>query len=305
MIWGLALLALAALAWWLSEYRRWPMGRAARAEAPGKFAELSQGQTHYRWDGPRGGPVAVCVHGLSSASYVYDALVRALTVMGFRVLRYDLYGRGYSDRPGGRQDTAFFQRQLEELLSHEGVEQADLLMGYSMGGSIATAFAAAHPMRVLRLVLLAPAGLGHDPGRMGRLVAAVPVIGDWVMRVFGGMHLRATAARVAGPSAVEGLARMQADETRHRGFLPAVLSSLRHALREDQADLHRRIAAHDIPVLAIWGEADTAIPIAALGRLAQINRAAMQVSLPGVGHGLPHTHPREVQQALQQFLRET
>ncbi|MGB8621512.1 MAG: alpha/beta fold hydrolase, partial [Paracoccaceae bacterium] len=168
MTWAaLFLLLLAAflgLTWVLSERLRHPMGSAARASAPGKFAELSQGVTHYRWSGPLGGPVAVCVHGLTSASYVWDPVVRALNMMGFRVLRYDLYGRGFSDRPPGVQDRDFFLRQLRDLLEDQGIGQVDMMVGYSMGGSIATAFTAEDPGRVLRLVLLAPAGLGLTPG---------------------------------------------------------------------------------------------------------------------------------------------
>jgi pimeloyl-ACP methyl ester carboxylesterase len=64
---------------------------------------------------------------------------------GHRVLTYDLYGRGYSDRPGGEQDARFFIRQLEDLLEHQGVTQPVTLLGYSMGGAIGAAFAAKHP----------------------------------------------------------------------------------------------------------------------------------------------------------------
>lgn len=303
MIWVLLLLTLAALAWFASEWRRWPMGRAARDKAPGKFADLPQGLTHYRWDGPKDGPVVVCVHGLSTASYVWDAVVRALTMMGFRVLRYDLFGRGLSDRPKGRQNRAFFLKQLDDLLQDQGVDDIEMMLGYSMGGSIVTGFAAADPNRVARLVLLAPAGLGHTPGRFARFVAATPVLGDWLMRVFGGLEMRRHLNRTT-PSAVEGIAQMQADETRYRGFLAAVLSSQRNMLAEDTEPEHHKLAKVGTPVLAIWGDADAAIPASALGRLAQINRNARQVTLEGATHGLPHTHPREIHAALQEFLRE-
>lgn len=305
MIWAGLILAALAAAWLLSERLRRPVDASAREDAPGQFAQLSQGVTHYRWDGPTRGPVAVCIHGLTSASYVWEAVVRALTMMGFRVLRYDLYGRGLSDRPGGRQDAEFFLRQLRDLLEDQGLEGNLTVLGYSMGGSIATAFAAEEPHRVERLILLAPAGLGHTPGAFYRAARAMPVIGDWLMRVFGGMQIRREARRAARlPSALEGIADMQAGETRFRGFLPAVLSSLRHMLAADLAPEHRAIAEAGVPVLAVWGGADGAIPLTGVGRLAEINRAARQVQIPGATHALPHTHPREIHAAMQEFLRE-
>jgi pimeloyl-ACP methyl ester carboxylesterase len=72
----------------------------ARAGAPGKFITLSRGITHYEMAGPDSARVVVLVHGFSVPSYIWDSTFAGLTGGGHRVLRYDLYGRGFSDRPG-------------------------------------------------------------------------------------------------------------------------------------------------------------------------------------------------------------
>ena len=113
------------------------MDDAARAAAPGRIARLSQGATHYTWTGPENGPVAVCVHGLTTPLQAWDGIAARLAEAGYRVLAYDLYGRGYSDRPGGTQDSAFFLRQLDDLLADQGIAGDITLLGYSMGGAIA------------------------------------------------------------------------------------------------------------------------------------------------------------------------
>ena len=77
-----ALGAASLLSWGLAERLRRPMDDIARGNAPGQFAELSQGRTHYRWDGAVRGPVIVCIHGLTTASYVWDPLVPRLALMG-------------------------------------------------------------------------------------------------------------------------------------------------------------------------------------------------------------------------------
>jgi hypothetical protein len=60
--WFLAGLAGVVLAPTVAEVLRPRMGPKAREEAPGEFADLSRGVTHYQWLGPEGGPVVVCVH---------------------------------------------------------------------------------------------------------------------------------------------------------------------------------------------------------------------------------------------------
>ncbi|WP_101067037.1 alpha/beta fold hydrolase [Roseovarius salinarum] len=295
--WALAsLVALAAAAPFLREAMRPRLGAATRRQAPGRFVHLPRGVTHYRWLGADDGPVVVCVHGLTTASYVWEAIAPALGRLGYRVLVYDLYGRGFSDRPRGEQDSTFFVGQLEALLDALDIADAITLVGYSMGGAIATAFAARHPGRVARLVLLAPAGLGHDLGPVARLVTRRSFFADWLMRAFYARSYRgALEAERALDSHVEDIVDRQLGELRHRGFVPAVQASLRGILDEDMAPAHRAVAEAGVPVLAIWAAEDEVIPLEA-GRatLAHWNPQAEQAVIEGAGHALAYTHDAEV-----------
>jgi len=296
MIWVfLIVLAAVFAAPFVIERLKPEMGPDARTLAPGQFATLSDGLTHYQWRGPQDGPVLVCIHGLTTPSYVYDALAPSLAEAGFRVLTYDLFGRGFSDRPKGAQTRDFFVRQLDELLQDQAVSGPVTLLGYSMGGSIATVFAAAHPERVHALLLLAPAGMLHNPGKLADWAQKLPVIGDWLFLALAARFLHQGALAQPGPpEAVTIIAERQALENGFRGYLPAVLSSQRGLLAETLEEDHRDLAELGVPVAAIWGEADTVIPIAALGRLTEWNRAARQAVIPGAQHGLAFTHPAEV-----------
>ncbi|MEE4347721.1 MAG: alpha/beta hydrolase [Paracoccaceae bacterium] len=303
MIWFLVvLLILGAIAIWpfAREAMRQPMDDAARRDAPGDFVELSQGITHFRWIGPVRGPVAVCVHGLTTPSMVWDAVAKGLALMGFRVLVYDLYGRGYSDRAPGLQDQDFFIRQLEDLLASQGITEDVTLLGYSMGGAIVSAFAARHPERVLRVILLAPAGMGHDLGKLAKFTRDTPILGDWLMLLrYPGAHLKGTEAERVLPSEVEGIVDYQQAELSKRGFVPAVLSSLRGILPRPLEKEHRAISREGIPVLAIWGRDDAVIPIRAMGQLTQWNRVARHEVIEGAGHGLTYTHAAAVLRAIE------
>lgn len=281
-----ALLVLAGLAGLpaLQEYRRSPVS-TLRQGAPGRFASLGLGSTHYDWIGPERGPVTVCVHGLTTPSYIFRPLARQLAAQGQRVLIYDLYGRGFSDAPRGRQTAEFFTRQLAELLAHEGVNDDFSLVGYSMGGVIASSYAAAESQRLNRLVLLAPAGMGHDLGPLARRVLDWPLLGDWIFHMAWPRGFR-QAARAAPDT----LAEQQMAELQRRGFVSAVLSSLRHALRDRLEAPHRAIAGTSLPVTAIWGREDRTIPLRALGQLSQWNRAARLEVIDDATHLLPWTH---------------
>ena len=132
------LLGAVAMLPWLREKRRVEMDTEARHGAPGKFVRLSRGLTHYQTSDSARGPWIVLIHGLTTPSFVWEGLVPYLEALGFRVLRYDLYGRGFSDRPKGRQTPEFFVAQLAELLATHEIEEEVTLVGYSMGGVIAT-----------------------------------------------------------------------------------------------------------------------------------------------------------------------
>lgn len=270
-----------------------------RAAAKGQVADLPNGPTWFQWRGPEDGPVAVCVHGLTTPSFVWGPLADHLAGMGFRVLTYDLYGRGLSARPKGEQDSAFFNAQLAALLDHQRVNGQIILLGYSMGGAIATGFAAAHPDRVRQLCLIAPAGLGHDLGPVARMAINHPNIGKWMMLGFYPRSLRRGLDTERGlPSAIPDMVDLQIAESRKHGFAPAVLSSLSGIMDEDLPPAHRAICDAGIPTLAIWGETDDVIPLAGRDRLAELNPAAQNVVIPGAGHTLAYTHVAEVSEVM-------
>ncbi|APE44902.1 alpha/beta hydrolase [Sulfitobacter alexandrii] len=295
MIWVLLALAIVAATPPLVERYRKPMDDTARGSAPGRLVQLPMGVIHFQWHGPANGPVCICIHGLTTPSFVWGGLNRGLTRMGYRVLTYDLYGRGYSDRPGQPQDRAFFLEQLRALLAHEGVERDITVIGYSMGGAIGTAFAAAHPERVRRLVLLAPAGMGLSRGRMMRFIMETPVIGDWLMlALFPRLHRKNVRAERDLPSAVPHITDLQLAELDYRGFTPAVLASLRGILSDTMEAEHRKLHAAGLPVLAIWGEEDKVIPAECIGTLAAWSRNAEHEVIEGAGHGLTYTHADEI-----------
>ncbi len=267
-------------------------------EAPGSFADLPSGRTHYEWKGPVRGPVAVCVHGLTHASPVWNDIAEGLGETAYRVLVYDLYGRGYSQAVKGEQDADFFCRQLEELLAHLDLSEDITLVGYSMGGAIATACAANHPESIARLILIASSGVDtRDETEGYRGLRVKPFIGDWLHRAIEPFRREGYV-----PDNAE-LAKSLRKSMKRKGFFPGLLASRRGMLYESQEEAHRLLGREDIPVIAIWGEQDEVVPISSLGTLAQWNRFARQDTIPGGGHGIAYTYPEKVVQLIREMTR--
>tara|TARA_R110002012_G_scaffold233652_2_gene406898 strand:- start:11483 stop:12412 length:930 start_codon:yes stop_codon:yes gene_type:complete len=288
----------------LTERYRTPMTDVTRGGASGQFAELSQGVTHYEWLGPPDGPIAVCIHGLTTPSFAWRAITKGLVSMGYRTLTYDLYGRGYSDRPSGAQDRHFFLGQLEELLDNQNVTEPFTVVGYSMGGSIATCFTAAFPDKVSRLILVASAGMGLTSRGLMSFIIQTPILGDWLMMaLFPSIFHRAVNAEQHRPSSVPKVYDMQREQTVYKGYIAAILASRRGILADVLRDEHRSIAAAGIPVLAIWAADDQVIPASAVGCLAEWNRDAKHAVIAGAGHGLPYTHAPEVIEEMATYLQ--
>jgi len=306
MGWLLPLIVLAGVLAmpWLAERRRHGVD-VFRDRAPGRFAKLSAGATHYQWLGAARGPVIVCVHGLTTPSPIWYALADRLGKLGFRVLVYDLFGRGFSDAPTHVQTIEDYQQQLEDLLAHQSLTEDLTLVGFSMGGMIASAYASAHPSGLRRLILVASAGVQIREDRLVDVARRVPVLGDWVHHmIVARRDRRALRAQLGQSFDIKGIVELQLGEFKSKGFLQSVWSSRRYVLPLKQADVHEKIEYAGVPVVAIWAEKDEVIPLRSLGTLTQWNRAVRQNVITDADHRVLYTHSTQVAEVLEQVLRD-
>src|SRR5206468_6266116 len=161
-IWLTAAIAALIVLFWalyvLADPEKRNLDPAARAATPGAFAMLSDGYTHYELGGPASeeGRLVVLAAGFSVPYYIWDPTFNALTTAGFRVLRYDYYGRGYSDRPAIPFNDEMYVRQLHELLTAIQISGPVDLAGISFGGSMITSFADKYADRVRSLIYFDP-----------------------------------------------------------------------------------------------------------------------------------------------------
>lgn len=104
----------------------------------------------HEWPGK--GPAIVCIHGLTANHTCWASMADILSP-DYRLIAYDLRGRGDSDKPEQGYTLETHGRDLGGLLDHYGLRKA-VVMGHSLGAHIALRFAATAPARVSRLVLV-------------------------------------------------------------------------------------------------------------------------------------------------------
>jgi len=153
-----------------------------RATSGYQQASLSNGVTAYKIAGPDEGPVVIIVHGATLGSMAYQAYVPPLVAAGYRVVTYDQYGRGFSDRPPARFTIDLMRQQLLELMDALQVEKAHLF-GISLGGAVIARFAAEHGDRVQSLAYQVPliAGATVSPALV---LSRLPLIGPMLARFY-------------------------------------------------------------------------------------------------------------------------
>ena len=138
--------------------------QADRKAAGGEYIKLSAGLTHYQVAGPDTGKVIILIHGFSVPYFIWDGTFEYLAGKGFKVVRYDMYGRGFSDRPDVIYNNALYMNQLVELIKQLKLKQPVSLAGISFGGEVSTDFTCLHPDLVNKVILIDPGYTSKPPG---------------------------------------------------------------------------------------------------------------------------------------------
>jgi pimeloyl-ACP methyl ester carboxylesterase len=274
-----------------------------RRGLPGQFIKLSDGYVHYELSGPEDGPVVVLIHGISTPYFIWDDAQSALTKAGFRVLRYDLYGRGFSDRPNVTYDEQLFDRQLLELLSALKIREPADLVGSSLGGAIAVIFAARHPEKARKLLLIAPAGYPVNLPLAGRVVH-LPVVGDYLTYAFGNpIMLRGFKNYFSKLDKLSAFSEKYRQQTQYTGFKRAILSTLRNFNLDNQKTAYETVGKQGRQVMLIWGREDKIIPFSNNEMIRAVIRDVDFHAFDATGH-LPHYEvPEKVNPLMVEFVK--
>lgn len=297
------LLAAALVAFWYN--RRNPEKKSldefGRSEARGHFARLRDGMTFYRLSGPDSGAPVVLVHGFSTPSYIWDSTAVALSAAGYRVLQYDLFGRGYSDRPDVTYGADLVDRQLGDIIDSAGLRGPVHLMGLSYGGFVTATFAGRHPERIRSLTFVDPAA--GPSSRLPWYIAA-PVIGPvlWQVLVVPGMAGNQVTDFVE-PSRWPDWPDRYRTQMQYRGFGRALRSTAMFEAGVSLDSVYATVGKQSFPVALVWGVEDSTVSIALSRSVREAIPRIQFHPIERAGH-LPHMERTDVvNPILLDFLR--
>ncbi|MBI5944189.1 MAG: alpha/beta hydrolase [Chloroflexi bacterium] len=275
---------------------------ATRKDAGGSFVTLPDGVTHYELRGPENGKPVVFVHGFSVPYFIFDITFEFLVKSGFQVLRYDLFGRGFSDRPRAAYNIQLFVRQLKDLLDALNFKDIALL-GLSMGGPITASFIRQYPGYVRKHVLIDPAGVQQTVLGRGIEALKMPIFGELAFGLFGsGVMVKSLASDLFDPKAVEFFQSRYKIQMQFKGFKRALLSTLRSNMLDSFYETYAEVGKQQKPTLLFWGMDDKTTPFANSEILLTALPHAEFHAIENCGH-IPHFEkPEIVNPILLEFL---
>jgi pimeloyl-ACP methyl ester carboxylesterase len=256
---AVALVFVAIVAYAARDREHTTLDAAARAKAgaPGQFVQLHDGVTQYDLSGPDSGRTIVLLSGATVPFYIWDPTRDALAANGFRVVRYNYFGRGFSDRPKLRYDLATYDRQLTELLDTLGIRAPVDVAGISMGGALAANFADRHPERVRSVTLVDP-GIGIMPDTPFAL--RLPGVGEFVVTLAAPAMAKGQLDDFLHPDRYPDWVARYEVQMQYKGFRRSMLETMRGDVFKRPATSFTALARSRIPILILWGKADRTVP---------------------------------------------
>lgn len=246
--------------------------------------------------GPINAPHVVFVHGLGGSFATWSLNLPAFAGQ-FRICALDLVGAGSSAKAATDYSVPALTRFLAHFLDTLGPDwQRVSIVGHSLGGAVALAFAGSYLGRVERLVLVDSAGLGPEIER---------TVLDLMRSEPTREHLRNELTHFfAQPGLVQqALVDQLCQQRTQPGAHEALVATANAAFGDGQQhiDLRDTLAGLTIPVLVVWGDADAVIPVAHAQEAKRAPQGRLEV-LAGSGH-CPHIERADAfNQLVQSFL---
>jgi pimeloyl-ACP methyl ester carboxylesterase len=271
-----------------------------RSAAPGNFIDLSHGQVHYTIAGPEKSEVIIFIHGGGvTGMEVWRRNLPYFVHKGYRVLAYDLYGRGYTDRPPIVHAPEVYAAQLTELIDSLDIQPPFHLVSMSMGSIIALDYASMYPENVSKLVVIDPAISGEF--KVNPLLR-VPILSDVLMTAY--WYPRAVSNQKK-EFADKALFESYSDRLRYfmafKGYKQTNYSTWLNMLNQNRLDKLQALPLSHM--LLIYGDEDPYFREGECRKVQSKYPGLETIKIDWAGH-MPHLEkPMEVNQAIHSFFR--
>lgn len=277
----------------------------------GDWVKLSRGNVYFEWFTPESSEPSkgtlILVHGFSTPSFVWGGLVNNFTKSGYKVLVYDHFGRGFSERPRIKYDKSLYLETLRELILSQKIEEKVHLVGYSMGGPIVGYYADTYPDDTKSATLIAPAGFSKALPDM-KSWTTMPIIGDWFWRVFSdrlyGIGNMSETQYSEDPLSIneDQFLPLFQEQLQFTGFNEALLSTVRNFNLFDVRNMYESLNSKKVPILALWGKQDGVVSFSGSEEFIRIFKEGKLISLEEGTHDITYRQPTIIGNEILEFI---
>lgn len=278
--------------------------KIAYANDASKFIEIDGMQVHYRDEG-KGFPI-VLVHGTASSLHTWDDWSKELLKTN-RVIRMDLPAFGLTG-PNKTADYSIkaYTSFLNDLLTKLHVEKF-YLAGNSLGGNIAWNYAAEHPDKVEKLVLVDASGLPtNKPQPAIFKMAKTPFLNSLFLYVTPKFFIKKNMEEVYadGSKITDELVTRYHKMALRVGNRQAFIDRAKIDFKLGSKANYNKLKSINTSTLLIWGAQDNWIPLDNGKRMDSILPNSKLVVLENSGHVPMEENPQESFAFLNEFLKK-
>jgi pimeloyl-ACP methyl ester carboxylesterase len=255
-----------------------------------KYVLLRTGiKLHYAKQGNPSGEPVILLHGYADSWRSFEPILSEFS-FAFQTFALDLRGHGNSDKPEDGYKVEDFVADLEGFMDSMGLERSNIV-GHSLGSFIAQVFAAEHPDRIRKLLLISSAPSASDNAILRGLKTEVDALGDPVDKAFVEAFQEPSS-----PLAQDFMDTIISESMKVPAHVwQKVLSSLL------QIDNSAILGSIEAPTLIAWGSRDTIFTRADQDMLiTKIPHAILKAY--EAGHAIPWEMPRELVSDMMEFM---
>jgi len=250
------------------------------------------------------------VHGLGGSTFAWRHNINYLEEKGYIVVAVDLPGFGYSDRKPGvnhsqKERSKILWKLLDTIdlsLNQNLGEMSWILVGHSMGGGTVAAMTMDNLKRTKGLVMVDGAVFNDNSERASKLLN-YPPFARWIKVLFSSYFLDTDRFSRFLSSAYGR--KPSIDEV--QGYLiplsiPGTADAMIDLTKTANNEPIEKLMEADVPILAIWGDNDTWVPLDEANKIKEVLPKAELIIIKGVTHCPMETNYREFNSYLMKFI---
>lgn len=249
----------------------------------GNFRELTNGYTYYQIENRFNENTLVFIHGFSVPSYIWDKTYNTAKEKGFKVVKLDLYGRGFSDNPDIDYTDELFANQVIELLQELEIKKATFL-GLSNGGRVISKLADLKPNMVEKLVYVSASSFNSHENNVNKSVSK-----EEVNAFIKNRYPTISSGQLSDfkyPENYPFWDDKYEELLKFKGFARALISTVKNHKNLDLEN--KEISDSNKKVYTIWGDSDSVVIFNDIkDKLNKLLPNRFEYTVPNSGH-LPH-----------------